>query len=125
VELADDDKRTRAIDALQGAELTGRPLRINKAEPRSNAGSSGRRWRQAAAATAAPGATPVVVATAVAVVMGVAVVTATAPLIEPLTDRGDRGSGAQGSGRPQLRRWRRCLRGRSQPPVRSSGGADD
>jgi len=32
VELADEDSESRAIDALQGAELMGRPLRINKAE---------------------------------------------------------------------------------------------
>ena len=38
VELADEDSESRAIDGLQGAELMGRPLRINKAEPRSNAG---------------------------------------------------------------------------------------
>jgi RNA recognition motif-containing protein len=38
VELADPDLETKAIDALQGAELMGRPLRINKAEPRSSAG---------------------------------------------------------------------------------------
>ena len=35
VELADPDSEDRAIEALQGAELMGRPLRINKAEPRS------------------------------------------------------------------------------------------
>ncbi|MFN7678298.1 MAG: RNA recognition motif domain-containing protein [Cyanobacteriota bacterium] len=34
VEMADDDMESRAIDGLQGAELMGRPLRINKAEPR-------------------------------------------------------------------------------------------
>jgi RNA recognition motif-containing protein len=38
VELADEDSESRAIDALQGAELMGRPLRINKAEPRSAGG---------------------------------------------------------------------------------------
>ncbi len=37
VEMADDATETRAIDALQGAELMGRPLRINKAEPRGSA----------------------------------------------------------------------------------------
>jgi RNA recognition motif-containing protein len=41
VELADEDSESRAIDALQGAELMGRPLRINKAEPRSNGGGGG------------------------------------------------------------------------------------
>ena len=35
IEMADADTETKAIDALQGAELMGRPLRINKAEPRS------------------------------------------------------------------------------------------
>ncbi len=43
VELADEDSESRAIDALQGAELMGRPLRINKAEPRSPGGGGGDR----------------------------------------------------------------------------------
>ncbi|MFN5193743.1 MAG: RNA recognition motif domain-containing protein [Cyanobacteriota bacterium] len=38
VEMADGEMETRAIDALQGAELMGRPLRINKAEPRGSTG---------------------------------------------------------------------------------------
>ena len=37
VEMADSDAEDRAIEALQGAELMGRPLRINKAEPRGSA----------------------------------------------------------------------------------------
>ncbi|WP_216907068.1 RNA-binding protein [Synechococcus sp. CCY 0621] len=41
VEMADAETETRAIDALQGAELMGRPLRINKAEPRSGGGGGG------------------------------------------------------------------------------------
>ncbi|MFM7314174.1 MAG: RNA recognition motif domain-containing protein [Cyanobium sp.] len=41
VELADPDLETKAIDALQGAELMGRPLRINKAEPRGGGGGGG------------------------------------------------------------------------------------
>ncbi|MEN9387261.1 MAG: hypothetical protein RLZZ255_237 [Cyanobacteriota bacterium] len=41
VELADEGSESRAIDALQGAELMGRPLRINKAEPRSPGGGGG------------------------------------------------------------------------------------
>lgn len=41
VELADEESESRAIDGLQGAELMGRPLRINKAEPRSNGGGGG------------------------------------------------------------------------------------
>jgi len=41
VEMADDAAEQRAIDALQGAELMGRPLRINKAEPRSSGGGGG------------------------------------------------------------------------------------
>ncbi len=43
IEMADADTETRAIDALQGAELMGRPLRINKAEPRSGGGGGGPR----------------------------------------------------------------------------------
>ena len=38
VELVDPESEDRAIEALQGAELMGRPLRINKAEPRSGGG---------------------------------------------------------------------------------------
>ncbi len=38
VEMADPETEGRAIDGLQGAELMGRPLRINLAEPRSAAG---------------------------------------------------------------------------------------
>ncbi|MGA0162361.1 MAG: RNA recognition motif domain-containing protein, partial [Vulcanococcus sp.] len=41
VELVDSESEDRAIDALQGAELMGRPLRINKAEPRSPGGGGG------------------------------------------------------------------------------------
>jgi RNA recognition motif-containing protein len=43
VEMADAEMETRAIDGLQGAELMGRPLRINKAEPRSGGGGGGPR----------------------------------------------------------------------------------
>lgn len=38
VEMADEAAEIKAIDALQGAELMGRPLRINKAEPRASGG---------------------------------------------------------------------------------------
>jgi len=41
VELVDDASETAAIEALQGVELMGRPLRINKAEPRSGGGGGG------------------------------------------------------------------------------------
>jgi RNA recognition motif-containing protein len=41
VEMADEEAETKAIDALQGAELMGRPLRINKAEPRASGGGGG------------------------------------------------------------------------------------
>ena len=39
VEMADEVVETTAIDGLQGTELMGRPLRINKAEPRGSGGS--------------------------------------------------------------------------------------
>ena len=42
VEMVDDAAEIKAIDALQGAELMGRPLRINKAEPRGAGGGGGR-----------------------------------------------------------------------------------
>ena len=39
VEMADESIELTAIDGLQGTELMGRPLRINKAEPRGSGGS--------------------------------------------------------------------------------------
>ena len=39
VEMADETIESAAIEGLQGAELMGRPLRINKAEPRGGGGS--------------------------------------------------------------------------------------
>ena len=39
VEMADEAIESKAIDGLQGTELMGRPLRINKAEPRNSGGS--------------------------------------------------------------------------------------
>ena len=39
VEMADEAIESKAIDGLQGTELMGRPLRINKAEPRGSGGS--------------------------------------------------------------------------------------
>jgi len=39
VEMADEAIESTAIDGLQGTELMGRPLRINKAEPRGSGGS--------------------------------------------------------------------------------------
>ena len=39
VEMADETTEMTAIEGLQGAELMGRPLRINKAEPRGGGGS--------------------------------------------------------------------------------------
>ena len=38
VEMADQEIESTAIDGLQGRELMGRPLRINKAEPRGSGG---------------------------------------------------------------------------------------
>ncbi len=43
VEMSDEATETTAIDGLQGTELMGRPLRINKAEPRGGGGGGGRR----------------------------------------------------------------------------------
>ena len=39
VEMTDEAIESAAIDGLQGTELMGRPLRINKAEPRGSGGS--------------------------------------------------------------------------------------
>ncbi len=38
IEMADEALESTAIDGLQGSELMGRPLRINKAEPRGSGG---------------------------------------------------------------------------------------
>ncbi len=42
VEMADESIESTAIEGLQGTELMGRPLRINKAEPRGGGGGSRR-----------------------------------------------------------------------------------
>jgi RNA recognition motif-containing protein len=55
VEMADPEMEGRAIEALQGAELMGRPLRINKAEPR---GSAPRRSGGGYGGAAGPGGGP-------------------------------------------------------------------
>ena len=39
IEMPDESIESKAIDGLQGTELMGRPLRINKAEPRGSGGS--------------------------------------------------------------------------------------
>ena len=36
IEMADEALESTAIESLQGTEMMGRPLRINKAEPRNN-----------------------------------------------------------------------------------------
>ncbi len=36
IEMADEALESKAIESLQGTEMMGRPLRINKAEPRGN-----------------------------------------------------------------------------------------
>ena len=36
IEMADEALESTAIESLQGTEMMGRPLRINKAEPRGN-----------------------------------------------------------------------------------------
>ena len=42
VEMADESVESTAIEGLQGTELMGRPLRINKAEPRGGGGGQRR-----------------------------------------------------------------------------------
>ncbi len=41
VEMGTDAEETAAIDALDGAEWMGRDLKVNKAKPREERGSSG------------------------------------------------------------------------------------
>ena len=43
IEMADEAIESKAIEGLQGAELMGRPLRINKAEPRGSGSGGSRR----------------------------------------------------------------------------------
>jgi RNA recognition motif-containing protein len=45
IEMGDEAIESKAIDGLQGTELMGRPLRINKAEPRGSSGGSRRGGR--------------------------------------------------------------------------------
>ncbi|MCV3216855.1 RNA-binding protein [Plectonema radiosum NIES-515] len=40
VEMAKDDEETAAIEALDGADWMGRSLKVNKAKPREERGSS-------------------------------------------------------------------------------------
>lgn len=44
VEMANDAEETSAIEALDGAEWMGRDLKVNKARPREERGSSGGGW---------------------------------------------------------------------------------
>jgi RNA recognition motif-containing protein len=41
VEMYDDAEAERAIQALNGAEFSGRPLKVNEAQPRENRGGPG------------------------------------------------------------------------------------
>ena len=77
VEMADPESEDRAIEALQGAELMGRPLRINKAEPRPapGGGSGGGGYRRGGGAYGG---------------------SAGYPESRPAAPRGDRPSGASG-----------------------------
>lgn len=43
VEMTSDDQETKAIESLDGAELMGRSLRVNKARPREDNRKSARR----------------------------------------------------------------------------------
>jgi RNA recognition motif-containing protein len=44
VEMATDAEEEAAISALDGAEWMGRDLKVNKAKPREDRGSSGGNW---------------------------------------------------------------------------------
>ncbi|MBD3885695.1 RNA-binding protein [Phormidium tenue FACHB-886] len=44
VEMGTDAEETAAIEALDGAEWMGRDLKVNKAKPREERGSSGGGW---------------------------------------------------------------------------------
>ncbi|XHX76550.1 MAG: RNA recognition motif domain-containing protein [Stenomitos frigidus ULC029] len=44
VEMSTEAEETAAIEALDGAEWMGRALKVNKARPREERGSSGGNW---------------------------------------------------------------------------------
>lgn len=44
VEMATEEEETAAIEALDGAEWMGRDLKVNKAKPRTERGTSGGNW---------------------------------------------------------------------------------
>lgn len=44
VEMATDAEESTAIESLDGAEWMGRDLKVNKAKPREERGSSGGSW---------------------------------------------------------------------------------
>ena len=44
VEMGTETEEAAAIEALDGAEWMGRDLKVNKARPREDRGSSGGRW---------------------------------------------------------------------------------
>lgn len=44
VEMASEAEETAAIEALNGAEWMGRDMKVNKAKPREERGSSGGSW---------------------------------------------------------------------------------
>ncbi|MGB8700625.1 MAG: RNA-binding protein [Thermosynechococcaceae cyanobacterium] len=44
IEMAAEAEETAAIEALDGAEWMGRGLKVNKAKPREDRGSSGGSW---------------------------------------------------------------------------------
>ena len=84
VEMVDEAAEAAAIDALQGVELMGRPLRINKAEPVA----VHRVVAAVAMAVAAVVVTAVVVAaTAAAVVMAAVAVAVVTVAPEPVVGR--------------------------------------
>ena len=68
IEMADESTEEAAIEGLQGAELMGRPLRINKAEPRGSAPVVVAAVMAAAAVAAAAVAVAAAAAVAAAVV---------------------------------------------------------
>lgn len=45
VEMGTETEESAAIEALDGAEWMGRDLKVNKAKPREDRGSSGGGWR--------------------------------------------------------------------------------
>ena len=96
IEMADESTEEAAIEGLQGAELMGRPLRINKAEPRGSAPRRGGGGYGGGGGGGYGGGGTVAVAAVAVAVAAIAVVAAGGGGGGGYGGGGDRPSGARG-----------------------------